>query len=88
MALTAVWRIVFVIVSPVVSAAATIVVARSRPATISAERARRRPALRTPSRKSTRLRSAKAITMASATPRATARTASNVPVGIPKTSVI
>ena len=56
---TAAERIVWLIVSPVVSATATIAVPSMRPSTISDVRPRRRPTFRTPSFTSTGCRSAR-----------------------------
>jgi hypothetical protein len=87
-ALTAVERIVWLIVSPVVSAAAMIVVPSMSPTTISALRPRRRPTLRSASFTRIRLRSARAPSAASATPSPTRRTTRSVSTGMPKTSFI
>src|SRR5512142_404773 len=77
-------RIVWLIVSPVASAAPMITVPSIRPATISALRPRLRCALRNPSRTKTRLRTATAAIAASATTRSAASTSASIPTGIPK----
>ena len=81
-------RIVWLIVSPVTSAAATIVVPSISPRTMSAVRPRRRPTLRTPSRARIGLRSTRTPRIAAAAPRATRRPTRSESTGIPKSSCI
>ena len=84
---TAAERIVWLMVSPVVSATATIAVPSMRPSTISAVRPRRRPTLRTPSFTSTGCRSARKPRTANATTSAPTSRTRTVPIGMPKSSV-
>src|SRR4249919_1348636 len=77
-------RIVWLIVSPVASAAAMIAVPSISPTTIRARRARRRPMLRTPSRRNARLRKARAATTPSARASRTVRTTVSPSTGMPK----
>jgi hypothetical protein len=73
------------IVSPVPSAAAMIVVASMSPTTINALRPARRPMLRTPRRKNTRLRTASAAISAMPSPTSTDKMTVRAPTGMPKT---
>ena len=85
---TVVARIVWLIVSPVVRAAAMIVVPSISPTTMSALRPRRRRTLRTASFTRMRLRRPRAASAQSASPRPTSRTTRSVSTGMPKTSFI
>src|SRR5918996_2093827 len=85
---TAVERIVWLIVSPVVRAAAMIVVPSMSPTTIRALRPRRRPTLRSASFTRMRLRSARRPSTPNAAPSPTRRMTRSVPAGMPKTSFI
>ena len=84
---TAVVRIVWLIVSPVVRAAAMIVVPSISPSTMRALRPRRRPTLRTASL--TRMRfGRRGLPVRRAMPSPTRRTTRSVSTGMPKTSFI
>ena len=85
---TAVVRIVWLIVSPVVRAAAMIVVPSISPSTMRALRPRRRPTLRTASLTRMRFRTPRAASAESAMPSPTRRTTRSVSTGMPKTSFI
>src|SRR5262249_50694949 len=85
---TAVERMAWFIVSPVVSAAATIVVPSMSPRTISAVRPGRRDAFRTARRSRTRFRSARKARIAKAIPSPTARPTRSVSTGMPKSSLM
>src|SRR5689334_780819 len=81
-------RIVWLMLSPVDSAAAMITVPSIDPTTISALRAGRRRTLRTPRRTSTGLRRARIATAPSTTTRMMLRTTASVPTGIPNNLVM
>ena len=85
---TAVVRIVWLMVSPVVKAAAMIVVPSISPTTMRALRPRRRPTLRSASFTRIRLRSASAPRTQSEPTNPTRRIVRSVSAGIPKTSFI
>jgi hypothetical protein len=85
---TAVERIVWLMVSPVVSAAATIAVPSMSPMTMSALRPRRRPTFRTPSFTRIGLRSARMPITTAATARTTRSPARSSSTGMPKSSRI
>ena len=79
-------RIVWLIVSPVTSADAMIVVPSMSPRTISAVRARRRVTLRMPSLKKIRLRTARAPTTLTTSASATTMPTASDSIGMPKSS--
>ena len=85
---TVVALIVWLIVSPVVRAAAMIVVPSISPTTIRALRPRRRPTLRTASFTRIGFRRARAASAHSEMPSPTRRTTRRVSTGMPKTSFI
>ena len=85
--LTAAWRMVWLIVSPVVSAAAIIAVPSISPTTMRSDQARRFT-FRTPNRNSTRFRSTKNPSAPPTTPRATTKTTRSESTGMPKSSRI
>jgi len=77
-------RIVWLIVSPVLSAEEMIAVPSMSPRTMSVERAGLRATLRAPSFRKTRLRTASAATVPSVHASTTTSTSASVPIGIPK----